>query len=160
MFTIDLPRSPSRARRRRGARTRGDGRDVRDDVRWTCLRVLLVEDETDTGRNAGGVSRELGADVIYFETAAARWRPWIRPSRHVPRQRHRLPVEDGYELLRAHSRRTRRNPVPAIALGPPSRARKTCTGRSRPALDVHLAKPVEPADCPLVAQVARSPRRG
>jgi CheY-like chemotaxis protein len=157
-FTVDLPQGaePSSTPEREDAGVTGATAAAPDDLRLDGLRVLLVEDETDTGRMLAQVLGERGADVIYVETAAAALATLDQAEPHVIVSDIGLPDEDGYEMVR----RIRASPsdarVPAIALS--AFAREEDVQRAMEAgFDVHLAKPVEPAELArLVAQVARS----
>jgi len=161
-FTIDLPQAGGPGSSQTGEE--GDampaGHTVAEDVRLDGLRVLVVEDEADTGRMLAQVLGERGAEVIHVETSAAALAAMERTVPHVLLSDIGMPGENGYELLR----RVRALPpaaggrVPAVALT--AFAREDDMRRAIEAgFDRHLAKPVDPAELArVVAQVARSSR--
>src|SRR5262249_2047647 len=131
-----------------------NGEEATTEVRLEGLRVLVVEDDVDTGRMVGEVLGERGATVIHVESAAEALAAMTRAIPDVRIGDIGMPGEDGYDLLR----RVRALPaevggrVPAIALTAFAREED----RHR-ALDsgftLHVAKPIDPAE--LAAVVAR-----
>jgi PAS domain S-box-containing protein len=154
-FTIDLPQGATPISTPEGGGATNADDASPDDVRLDGLRVLLIEDETDTGRMLAQVLGERGADVTYVETAAAALATLDQVEPHLIVSDIGLPGEDGYELLRRIRALPAGARVPAIALT--AFAREDDIERGTEAgFDVHLAKPVEPAE--LVRVVARSAR--
>jgi two-component system CheB/CheR fusion protein len=159
-FTVDLPHGSAAAsttkREDEGTSEAGDAPS--DDVRLDGLRVLLVEDQNDTGRMLAQVLGERGATVIYVATAAAALEAMDQATPHVIVSDIGLPGEDGYEFLRHVRAMPTGARVPAIALTAFARE-EDIQRATRAGFDVHLAKPVEPAELArIVAQSARSGR--
>jgi len=127
------------------------------EVRLDGLRVLVVEDDADTGRMLAEVLGERGAHVIRADTAAE---AVVAIERAIPDlliSDIGMPGEDGYELLR----RVRAlapevgGRVPAIALT--AFAREEDVHRALEAgFSLHVAKPIDPAE--LASVVARITR--
>ena len=121
------------------------------------MKVLVVEDERDTRELIERLLSEAGCQVIAVDVRRGRVR---RPRQRQPGERPDilisdigLPDEDGYSLIRRVRARPRSEGggIPAIALTafarPEDRTRALHAG-----FQVHVAKPVEPAE--LVAVVA------
>ncbi|MDT4897363.1 MAG: hypothetical protein QOH25_2440 [Acidobacteriota bacterium] len=116
------------------------------------LRVLVVEDETDTRELIATVLARCGAEVRTCETASEaleqvrEWSPDLLISDIG------LPDEDGYSLIeKVRAFDGQRGQIPAVALtayaSPEDRARVLAAG-----FKMHIAKPVEPEE--LVALIA------
>ncbi len=155
-FTVDLPLGAvTPAQREDEARSAADG--PIGDARLDGLKVLVVEDEVDTGRLLAQILGDRGADVVAVETAAAALAAVGQHRIHVIVSDIGLPGEDGYELIR----RVRGLPaadggrIPAIALT--AFAREADMRRAIDAgFDVHLAKPIDSSELArTVAQLAR-----
>jgi two-component system CheB/CheR fusion protein len=156
-FTIELPPvSPSGPTAAEDESSSASTDAPADDVRLDGLRVLIVEDERDTGRMLAQVLGERGADVIHVETSAAALSTLERSAPDVVLSDIGLPGEDGYELLRQIRSLPSGNRLPAIALS--AFAREQDVQRAIGAgFDVHLAKPIEPGELArVVAQIARA----
>jgi two-component system CheB/CheR fusion protein len=124
------------------------------DPRLDGLRVLIVENEADTGRMLAQILNDRGADVIHVETAAAALAALEQRAVHLIVSDIGMPDGDGYELIR----RVRSlavdggGRIPAIALT--AFAREEDMHRALEAgFDVHIAKPIDPAE--LVRVVSR-----
>lgn len=113
------------------------------------VRVLVVDDDTETVQAVRAVLEHAGAAVDTAGTAAeARreldaWQPDVLVSDIA------MPAEDGYSLLR--SLRAAHVAIPAIALTAFAR-REDAERALQAGFQVHLAKPVDPAH--LVATIA------
>jgi two-component system CheB/CheR fusion protein len=127
-----------------------------DDVRLQGLRVLIVEDERDTARMLAQVLGDRGAEVIHVETPEAALVTLERSAPHVVVSDIGLPGEDGYELVRRIRSLPAGRRVPAIALS--AFAREEDVQRAIDAgFDIHLAKPIDPAELTrVVARFARA----
>jgi PAS domain S-box-containing protein len=162
-FTIDLPQAgasglpPPTDEDEAGARP---GADTGVEVRLDGLRVLVVEDEADTGRMLAQVLGERGAEVIHVETSAAALEALKRDVPHVLLSDIGMPGGDGYGLIRQVRALSAEagGRVPAVALT--AFAREEDMRRAVEAgFDLHLPKPVDPAELArVVAEVARSNR--
>jgi CheY-like chemotaxis protein len=154
-FTIDLPRSGPAGH----ADTGDDGATQLApdpgpaEVRLGGLRVLIVEDDGDTGRMLAQALSDRGAHVTTVETAAAALVELARTSPHVLLSDIGLPGEDGYALIG----QVRALPaseggrIPAIALT--AFAREADMHRAIEAgFDVHVAKPIDPSELAGVVQ--------
>jgi CheY-like chemotaxis protein len=158
-FTVDLP--PLAARESSGPAVSEEEPAEDDvatpDVRLDGLRVLVVEDDVDTGRMLAEVLGEHGADVTRVETSADAVAAIERSVPDVLVSDIGMPGEDGYELLRRVRTMTPEigGRVPAIALT--AFAREEDMHRALDAgFNLHLAKPVDPAELArIVARVAR-----
>jgi CheY-like chemotaxis protein len=124
------------------------------------LRVLIVEDETDTRQLLSVLLTQVGAQVQAVDSAAAAMAAIERRPPDVLVSDLGLPGTDGYELLRRvqdFETRTRAR-IPAIALTAYAleEDRRQALGRG---FEAHVAKPVEPAELvSAIAGAARAPR--
>jgi CheY-like chemotaxis protein len=115
------------------------------------VRVLIVDDEPDARELFESILCGAGAEVDVAESAAAALETVAARPPRVLVTDIEMPGRDGYELLEAARRALAGYPFAAIALT--AYAREADRRRSLAAgFDLHLAKPVEPAD--LVAAVA------
>jgi len=118
------------------------------------LRILVVEDEADSREIISTVLREWGADVAAAASARDALRALDDGRTDVLVSDIGMPEMDGYELIRAVRKRSRRagGEVPAIALTayaePESRQTALDAG-----YDEHVPKPAEPRQ--LMQAVAR-----
>jgi two-component system CheB/CheR fusion protein len=157
-FTIDLPQDGAPnvvATDDEGTTEAGP-----DDVRLDGLRVLLVEDDIDTARMLAQILGARGADVVHVENTVAALAALDHAVPHVLLSDIALPGEDGYELVRRVRALSTEagGRVPAIALT--AFAREEDMRRAIEAgFDLHLAKPIEPADLVrVVGRVVRDAR--
>jgi two-component system CheB/CheR fusion protein len=156
-FTVDLPQLGA-AEPTPATEDDGDARPAALDVRLDGLRVLIVEDEVDTGRMLAEALGEGGAEVTHVETSADALSALAHAVPHVLISDIGMPGTDGYALLR----RVRALPpaagggVPAIALTAFARG-EDAQRAIEAGFNVHLAKPIDPAELArIVAQVARA----
>jgi signal transduction histidine kinase/ActR/RegA family two-component response regulator len=109
------------------------------------VRVLIVDDEADARELFGSILRGAGADLDVAESAAAALEIMAARPPRVLVTDIEMPGRDGYELLEAARRTVPGYPFAAIALT--AYAREADKRRSLAAgFDLHLAKPIEPAD--------------
>jgi PAS domain S-box-containing protein len=161
-FIVDLPladerRDPARRQEReREIERRGTVPAV---ARLEGLRVLLVEDDEDSRKLLGLMLKKQGAEVTSASSSAEALSAFGQILPDVVLSDIGMADEDGYELMR----KVRALPAngggltPAIALTGYA-TRKDRERALSAGYQLHLAKPVEPAD--LVAAIARlSPRR-
>jgi signal transduction histidine kinase/ActR/RegA family two-component response regulator len=125
----------------------------RVDVSLRELKVLVVDDETDTRELIGQVLRDCGAQVLTASSAAEALASFQRHRPHLLLSDIGMPGRDGYQLIGDIRRLAAHNggDTPAIALTAFARSED----RTRAMLagyQVHLSKPVEPHE--LVATVA------
>jgi PAS domain S-box-containing protein len=157
-FTVDLPHATPQEPRSVAS---GDAEPAREpastDVLLEGVRVLVVEDDVDTGRMLAEVLGERGATVTHAESTAEAMAAIERAIPDVLVSDIGMPGEDGYELMR----RVRAlapevgGAVPAIALT--AFARQEDMRHALDAgFDVHVAKPIDPAE--LARVVARAAR--
>ncbi|RIL01346.1 MAG: two-component hybrid sensor and regulator [Proteobacteria bacterium] len=116
-------------------------------ARLDGLRVLLVDDDADTRECLAVALRECGASVRAVASVREALQALDRHRADVLLSDLAMPEEDGYSLIR----RVRARPeaeggrIPAAALSahvrPQERARALLAG-----FDMHLSKPIEPAD--------------
>ncbi|HYC01550.1 MAG TPA: ATP-binding protein [Candidatus Limnocylindrales bacterium] len=154
-FTVTLPRASMVGEQdaARGQARVGPGQASYEKMPLHGLRILVVDDESDTRELIQRVFEHCDADVHVAAGAKAALEsiPVLRP--HVLVSDIGMPEMDGYQLIRA----VRRLPAeqggrtPAVAVTAFARSED----RTRALLagyQVHIAKPIEPAE--LVATVA------
>jgi PAS domain S-box-containing protein len=115
------------------------------------VRVLVVEDDADARELIGEILRRCGATVTVASSVAEGWEAFIRARPHVLISDIEMPEEDGYTLIR----RIRSlapdagRDVPAAALtayaSPADRMKVLGAG-----FNIHMAKPVQPAELAIV----------
>lgn len=116
------------------------------------LRILVVEDETDTLDFLGRFLAAQGAQVMSAGTAAEALAQLPGSEADLLISDIGLPEVDGYELLQRIRGAEDGGGIPAIALTAYARAEDRARA-FRAGYQAHLAKPVEPAD--LIAAIAR-----
>jgi len=159
-FTVDLPHLTAQESSVQARPEENEVADAATEVRLDGLRVLVVEDDVDTGRMLAQVLGEHGANVTHAGTSAGALAAIERAIPDVLISDIGMPGEDGYELLR----RVRMlapdagGRVPAIALT--AFAREVDMHHAlEVGFDLHVAKPIDPAELArVVARVARSRR--
>ena len=122
------------------------------------VRVVAVDDEPDALMLLRVVLEAAGADVVTVSSAATPWHGLKRRSPHVVVIDIGMPGMDGFELIariRSSSSPQVRD-VPAAALTAFARSEDR-TRALRSGFELHLAKPVDPAE--LVASIATLVRR-
>ena len=161
-FIVDLPladerRDPARRQEReREIERRGAVRNV---ARLEGIRVLLVEDDEDSRKLLGLMLKKQGAEVTSASSSAEALSAFGQILPDVVLSDIGMADEDGYELMR----KVRALPAEGGGLTPAIALTGYATRKDREralsaGYQLHLAKPVEPAD--LVAAIARlSPRR-
>jgi PAS domain S-box-containing protein len=160
-FIVDLPladerRDPARRQEReREIERRGTVPAV---ARLEGIRVLLVEDDEDSRKLLGMMLKKQGAEVTSASSSAEALSALGQISPDVVLSDIGMADEDGYELMR----KVRALPAEGGGLTPAIALTGYATRKDREralsaGYQLHLAKPVEPAD--LVAAIARlSPR--
>jgi len=161
-FIVDLPladerRDPARRQEReREIERRGTVPPV---ARLAGIRVLLVEDDEDSRKLLGLMLKRQGAEVTSASSSAEALSAFGQILPDVVLSDIGMADEDGYELMR----KVRALPAEGGGLTPAIALTGYATRKDREralsaGYQLHLAKPVEPAD--LVAAIARlSPRR-
>jgi len=129
--------------------------------RLTGVRVLVVEDEADTRELMKTVLGQLGAEVTVTASAGDALRILDGTPPDVLLSDIEMPEMDGYALMRAIRERTpeRGGLVPAAALTAYARAEDRLRAL-RAGYQVHLAKPIEPAELAAVVASLAGPRGG
>ncbi len=117
-----------------------------EPVRLDGLRVLVVDDETDTRELLVTVLRNSGADATDATSVGQALEALRALNPHALISDIGMPDEDGYELIRkVRALGPSARQIPAIALT--AYARREDRQRALEAgYDLHLAKPVEPND--------------
>jgi CheY-like chemotaxis protein len=158
-FTIDLPAAPEAAADQAGRDASTSTPAPNEDASLDGLRVLVIEDERDTARMLVQVLGECGAAVAHVETSSSAVEVLERVDPHVVISDIALPGADGYALMRRIRALPRHGRLPAIALT--AFAREEDIQRAIAAgFDVHLAKPIDPAELArAVARVVRGAPR-
>ncbi|HVH04997.1 MAG TPA: ATP-binding protein, partial [Myxococcota bacterium] len=109
------------------------------------VRILLVEDDTDTRECLVLALEEQGAVVTSASSAPEAIARLGQESPDALISDLGMPGEDGYSLIRQVRARTHEKRIPALALSayvrPEERTRALLAG-----FDLHIGKPVEPAD--------------
>jgi PAS domain S-box-containing protein len=116
------------------------------------LRVLVVDDDGDTLEMLRTVLAQCEADVITVSSAGDAWREIERRRPDVLVSDIGMPKEDGYELIRRSREsesETSEAMIPALALTAYAKAEDRVRALSA-GYQMHLAKPVEPAELVLV----------
>jgi hypothetical protein len=161
-FIVDLPladerRDPARRQEReREIERRGAVPSV---ARLEGIRVLLVEDDEDSRKLLGLMLKKQGAEVTSASSSAEALSAFGQILPDVVLSDIGMADEDGYELMR----KVRALPAKGGGLTPAIALTGYATRKDREralsaGYQLHLAKPVEPAD--LVAAIVRlSPRR-
>jgi CheY-like chemotaxis protein len=118
------------------------------------VRVLIVDDEPDARELVALVLREAGAETREADSASSAIEAMDREISDVLVSDIGMPLQDGYRLLRDLRSRAPEHggSVPAVALTAFTRAEDVDRAMDA-GFQLHLAKPVEPAD--LVAAVHR-----
>jgi PAS domain S-box-containing protein len=127
--------------------------------RLSGVRVLVVEDEPDTRELVKAVLGQLGAEVTLTTSATEALRAIDREPPDVLLSDIEMPDIDGYALMRTVRERPadKGGLVPAAALTAYARAEDRLRAL-RAGYQVHLAKPVEPAElAAVVASLAGRP---
>ena len=155
-FTVRLPlvAALGEPRAERRSRASGGAGPLAPPVTLEGLRVLVVEDEADGREMIRAVLSQSGASVATAGSVAQALEELRRARPDVLVSDIGMPGEDGYELIRrARSLEDEINAprVPAVAVTAYARAEDRVRVRAA-GYQVHLAKPVEPAE--LVAVVA------
>jgi CheY-like chemotaxis protein len=149
-FTVTLPSgTPAQA----AATTTADA-SPRVSVSLQGVRIMVVEDETDTNDFLAHFLASCGATVLSARSAADALALFPGSRADVLVSDIGLPETDGYELLRQIRRMVPSDAggIPAIALT--AYARSEDRARAfRAGFQAHLAKPVEPAE--LLTAIAR-----
>jgi CheY-like chemotaxis protein len=156
-FMVDLPladerRDPARRQEReREIERRGTVHAV---ARLEGVRVLLVEDDEDSRKLLGLMLKKQGAEVTSASSSAEALSAFAQVLPDVVLSDIGMADEDGYELMR----KVRALPAEGGGLTPAIALTGYATRKDREralsaGYQLHLAKPVEPAD--LVAAVAR-----
>jgi CheY-like chemotaxis protein len=134
-------------RRTRDVPPPGAGRRVTDTDLLKGLRVLVVDDESDSRDIIAKALEARGARVTTAQSASDGFAVVVKGAVDVLLADISMPVEDGYSLMRrirGHADE-RISSLPAIAVTAAARAEE-----QRQALDagfqLHIAKPVEPAN--------------
>jgi len=117
-----------------------------EPVRLDGVRVLVVDDETDTRELLVTVLRDSGADATGATSVCQALEALLALNLNVLISDIGMPDEDGYELIRkVRALGPGAGQIPAIALT--AYARRADRHRALSAgYDLHLAKPVEPND--------------
>ena len=117
-----------------------------EPVRLDGVRVLVVDDETDTRELLVTVLRDRGADATGATSVCQALEALLALNLNVLISDIGMPDEDGYELIRkVRALGPGAGQIPAIALT--AYARRADRHRALSAgYDLHLAKPVEPTD--------------
>jgi CheY-like chemotaxis protein len=163
-FTVSLPVAALHAHEEEAEPARPEARGRRLSTtecaeRLDGLKVLVVDDEPDTLELLGVILKERGADVTTAPSAEASLAKMLRSPFDLLICDIGMPGADGYELIR----RVRRLPAhrggrtPAVALTAYARAEDRMRAL-RAGYQMHLAKPVEPAE--LIAVLASLAGRG
>jgi signal transduction histidine kinase/ActR/RegA family two-component response regulator len=152
-FTVNLPVAAVRATpesRERAGRPRPRHRPGGVAEALGGVRVLLVDDQPDARELLAMVLGEAGAEVSTAASAAEALELLRRAGADVLVSDVGMPVEDGYALV-GRVRSLTADPIPAVALtayaAEEDRRRALAAG-----FDVHVSKPVEPAE--LVSVIA------
>jgi two-component system CheB/CheR fusion protein len=152
-FTIRLPLPRTAAATSDGEQP--DSPPTLLDKSLAGFHILLVEDEPETRNALVTLLHSAGAEVIALDTVSSALAEFKRRRPDLIVSDIGLPDGDGYELLkaiRAKERRTKGNPVPALALTAyaqeQDRRRAATSGFQQ-----YLAKPIEPLR--LVTALAR-----
>ena len=157
-FTVSLPLLPVRRdsisdvpRIHPKAEESGAGLDCPPEL--TGLRVLLVDDEADSRDLVNLVLEECGAEVVTAESASEALEAVKGEKFQIIISDIGMPDEDGFSLIRKIRRLTdeQGGNTPAIALTAYARAEDRVRAL-RSGFQIHIAKPVEPAE--LIAVVA------
>ena len=157
-FTVSLPLLPVRRESASDAprihpKAAESGAELDCPPELTGLRVLLVDDESDSRELVNLVLEECGAEVVTAESASEAFEAIGREKFHIIISDIGMPDEDGFSLIGRIRRLTdeQGGNTPAIALTayarPEDRVRALRSG-----FQMHIAKPAEPAE--LIAVVA------
>ena len=142
VFNVRLPRHvDASAAERREVAAHGNG------TRLDGVRVILVEDETDTRESLISALRLYGAEVAGFSSATAALQAVEAEPPDVLLSDIGMPGEDGYALIR-HVRAweaPRGSRLPAVALTAYARGEDGVEALQA-GFDAHVHKPVEPTD--------------
>ena len=128
-----------------------DGLSIECPPRLDGVRVLVVDDDSDTRQMLKAVLSECQADVITAASAAEAIREIEQRKPDVLVSDLGMPEQDGYELIK-HVRETESADsvrIPALALTAYAKAEDRVRALAG-GYQVHLAKPVEPAEFVLV----------
>ena len=155
-FTVTLPLSVCSRREKTSqpstTSTSGADTNVADTVRLDGVRVLLVDDDSDSRQMLSRVLQNFGAITLDANSMAKAVSLLESFSPHILVSDLGMPNHDGFELIRRIRGMGRgANDLPAIALtgfaGPEDRHRALLAG-----FQVHVAKPVDPRE--LTAAIA------
>jgi PAS domain S-box-containing protein len=150
-FTVVLPHFEPRPTEGLDARGGAAASVAMEDHRLRNVRVLVVEDEADTRDLLRRVLETHGAEVATVASAAAAREAVAARVPDILVSDIGLPDVDGYQLIRELRANPSTNAMPAIALTAFARSEER-TRALRAGYQVHIAKPVEPAE--LIATVA------
>lgn len=147
-----VPGSGSAASDFTRTRARGtDGLSIECPPRLDGVRVLVVDDDSDTRQMLKAVLSECQADVITAASAAEAIKEIERRKPDVLVSDLGMPEQDGYELIRKvrEAESTDAARIPALALTAYAKAEDRVRALAG-GYQVHLSKPVEPAEFVLV----------
>jgi signal transduction histidine kinase/ActR/RegA family two-component response regulator len=153
-FVVQLPQLPTRRKNERARRhpTAGGGIEVEHAPSLHGLRILVVDDETDTRDLLRAVLEGCGAEVILTASVEAALAAFAEAKPDVVISDIGMPEEDGYSLIgKLRALETGQGRVPAIALTAYARVEDRVRALNA-GFQVHVPKPIEPVE--LVAVVA------
>ena len=128
-----------------------DGLSIQCPPRLDGVRVLVVDDDSDTRQMLQAVLSECQADVITATSAAEAIKEIARRKPDVLVSDLGMPEQDGYELIRQvrETESAGATRIPALALTAYAKAEDRVRALAN-GYQVHLSKPVEPAELVLV----------
>ncbi len=148
-FLVELPLASVRT-----AEHRAPPRTADDEVKLTGVRVMVVEDDVDSGQVLRRLLEDHEAVVSVANSAREALATLLDSNPHVLVSDIGMPDMDGYDLIREVRRRNAK--LPAVAVTAFARAEDRI--RSLQAgYDMHIAKPIEPGE--LLAVVASLAQR-
>jgi PAS domain S-box-containing protein len=158
VFTIRLPRQSSQAAHADASVGHPDWSGELPSL--DGVKVLVVEDDTDARELLTEILRRCGAEVTVASSAAEGFVAFESSEPDVIVSDIEMPQEDGYSLIRRIRSRgaERGGTVPAAALtayaSPADRVKVLGAG-----FDIHIAKPVQPAELAMVVANLSGRRR-
>lgn len=129
-----------------------DGLSIECPPRLDGVRVLVVDDDADTRQMLKAILSECQADVITAASAAEAFKEIERRKPDVLVSDLGMPEQDGFELIkkvRETESADNTNRIPALALTAYTKAEDRLRALAG-GYQVHLSKPVEPAEFVLV----------
>jgi signal transduction histidine kinase/ActR/RegA family two-component response regulator len=147
-FTVRLPMAAVPANRRtRDAPPPGAGRRVTDTDLLKGVRVLVVDDESDSRDIIAKALEARGARVTTAKSASDGFAVVVKGAVDVLLADISMPVEDGYSLMRRIREHAdgRISSLPAIAVTAAARIEEQRQALAA-GFQLHIAKPVEPAN--------------